>query len=145
MWFSDCLHFTRREEDPRRRNNFICLVWIHITEISVLVVSKSEKVRERISIGARQKQKFNLGLSALAIPSIFHSRIITIICSWKRYTKWPLLSWLASERPAALFSWFVPSTRIFLAKDDLLHVVTIFLVLGFSYLSDRKILALRDK
>ena len=41
-----------------------------------------EKVRERIKNGVRQKQKFNLGPSALAVPRIFHSRIITIISSW---------------------------------------------------------------
>ena len=41
-----------------------------------------EKVRERIKDGGQQKQKFNLGPSALAVPSIFHGRIITIISSW---------------------------------------------------------------
>ena len=40
-----------------------------------------EKVRERIKDGGQQKQKFNLGPSALAVPSISHSRIITIISS----------------------------------------------------------------
>ena len=44
--------------------------------------------------------------------------------------------WLATERPADIFIWFVHSTRIFLAK-------AVYMVLGcYSYLSARKILAL---
>ena len=35
------------------------------------------------------------------------------------------MSWLAIERPAAIFVWFVPSTRIFLMK-------AIYMVLEYS-------------
>ena len=44
-----------------------------------------------------------------------------------------LLPWLTTERPAAIFVCFFPNTRIFLAK-------AVYMVLGSSYLSVRKII-----
>ena len=42
--------------------------------------------------------------------------------------------WL-TVRPAPIFAWFVPSSRIFLVK-------AVYMVLGSSYLAGKKILAL---
>ena len=87
----------------------------------------------------RQKQTDNLGPSALftGVNNYLSAELSQKSAPFnaKRNGR-PLLLWLlATERPAAILVGFVPSTRIFLAK-------AVYVVLGSSYLSAMKILAL---
>ena len=75
-----------------------------------------EKVGERIKIGERQKQKCNLGPSALftGVNNYISEELsqLSARANAKRYGR----PFLANKRPATMFVLFVPSTKIFLAK-----------------------------
>ena len=74
-----------------------------------------EKVGERIKIGGRQKQKCNLGPSALftGVNNYLSEEISQL--SARANAKRNGRPFLANKRPATMFVLFVPSTKIFLA------------------------------
>ena len=84
-----------------------------------------EKVGERIRNGGRQKQKWNLGPSALftGVNNYLSEKLsqLSARANAKRNGR-PLL---ANERPATILVLFVPITKIFLEK-------LVYMVLGSS-------------
>ena len=84
-----------------------------------------EKVGERIKIGGRQKQKCNLGPSALftGVNNYLSEELSQL--SARANAKRNGRPFLANKRPATMFVLFLPSTKIFLAK-------TVYMVLGSS-------------
>ena len=120
--------FTWREEDARTRRKILegetTFPWEKFSSVWC-------SSRERIKHGGRKPQKYNLGPSAL-FTGVNHNN-----GNAKRNGR-PLLPWLLTKWPAAIFFWFVPSTRILQAK-------TVYMALGRSLSYDpstRKILAL---
>ena len=84
-----------------------------------------ENVGERIRNGGRQKQKWNLGPSALftGVNNYVSEEISQL--SARANAKRNGRPFLANKRPATVFVLFVPSTKIFLAK-------AVYMVLGSS-------------
>ena len=112
-------------------------------EISVRIVPKDRRFENDWGIenGGRQKKHtiWALLLSLLALTTNFQQNYHNnqlVVTPNEMVGLYCRNRWLATERPAAIFMWFVHSTRIFLAK-------AVYMVLGsYSYLSAKKILAL---
>ena len=112
-------------EDPTRRNNFT--LPLH-GEISVRVVPKKRRFEKELKMAGDKNKNCNLGPSSLltGVNNYLSAELSQLSARSKaKRSGRPLLPWLATERPAAIFAWFVPNIRIFLAK-------AVYMVLGSS-------------
>ena len=112
-------------KDPWRRKNFT--LGLH-AEISVRVVPKTRRFENELKMAGNKNKNCNLGPSSLfaAVNNYFSAELSQLSARGKaKRNGRPLLPWLATERPATIFAWFVPNTRIFLAK-------AVYMVLGSS-------------
>ena len=103
------------------------LVYNVPAEISVRVVPNYRWIQKELKslkmAGGKKKKKKNsswaLLLSSLELITTFQQNYDNnqlVVIPDEMETKRPILPWLATERPAPSFVWFVPSTRIFQAS-----------------------------
>jgi len=107
-------------EDPTRRNNFTLGLQ---AEISVCVVPKKRRFEKELKMTSDKNKNaiWALLLSLLAIITTFqqnyHNDQLSCMVTLNEMVG------LYCSEPAVIFVWFVPSTRIFLAK-------AVYMVLG---------------
>ena len=103
------------------------LVYNVPAEISVRVVPNYRWIQKELKSlkmagGKKKKKKYSswaLLLSLLELITTFQQNYDNnqlVVIPDEMETKRPILPWLATERPAPSFVWFVPSTRIFQAS-----------------------------